>query len=566
MAIQNFISGGYYGKLGATVGQRWKNKRIIRTYVIPRNPRTAEQQANRGQFGEAVQYSQIALQMNYYATCFENESYTRWNYRMKTAKNLVAHGAINLDRIPLYPENFVVPYQITSCTLVATPDTHTATLQITGNFPNENRNLSVIIDEYTAGGVEIGLKMYIAEYNASNVGFLTLHVDDTNELNSNCKLRIVSNDDVDSALDMFASSELQLQSGGVVDRPFNYAIQQINKTKSYITIVFNEPFVAATATAFAGALHAVSSGAVVDLSGLTSTLINVDGYFAAQIALPSTYEEQVPAFPAGSYVSITNVSASGASFNYHSENVTVNYSDADLTRSVEQTPIKDMALGTKQRLTWSISSSDTAVSVGAGGIISHAAGASRTPVATTWTSDNNAGSLSIYADSNANGAPMITGDSVSYPALNSVSNGVTYSVPAGSNVPFTNNITTYTLNQNITPLYYSKDMGGAGSVEQIYIEAESFTGSEVEDIDLDFTGTAELVMQDGNNEEITNGYIELDPSYNGVFYLGIDDPEATEGRTINTLSIAAGAIQFESWGITYSLPNISVAWASIPDA
>ena len=26
MAIQNFISGGFYGKLGAMVGQRWRNK------------------------------------------------------------------------------------------------------------------------------------------------------------------------------------------------------------------------------------------------------------------------------------------------------------------------------------------------------------------------------------------------------------------------------------------------------------------------------------------------------------------------------------------------------------
>ena len=30
MAIQNFLSGGYYGKLGATVGQRWKNKQNLR--------------------------------------------------------------------------------------------------------------------------------------------------------------------------------------------------------------------------------------------------------------------------------------------------------------------------------------------------------------------------------------------------------------------------------------------------------------------------------------------------------------------------------------------------------
>ena len=61
MAVQNFLSGGYYGKLGETVGQRWKNKRTIRTYVIPRNPRTEKQQANRGLFANAVTFAQIGL-------------------------------------------------------------------------------------------------------------------------------------------------------------------------------------------------------------------------------------------------------------------------------------------------------------------------------------------------------------------------------------------------------------------------------------------------------------------------------------------------------------------------
>ena len=55
MAIQNFLSGGYYGKLGETVGQRWKNKRTIRSYVIPRNPRTEKQQAKRVRFSTTEQ-------------------------------------------------------------------------------------------------------------------------------------------------------------------------------------------------------------------------------------------------------------------------------------------------------------------------------------------------------------------------------------------------------------------------------------------------------------------------------------------------------------------------------
>lgn len=113
MAKQNFLSGGYYGKLGQTVGQRWKNIRTIRTYVIPHNPRTAIQQANRGKFGDCVFYAQVGNQMNFNATCFEHESMTKWNYRMKTARNLQDLNMEELMRFPLYPTNFSVPYLIT---------------------------------------------------------------------------------------------------------------------------------------------------------------------------------------------------------------------------------------------------------------------------------------------------------------------------------------------------------------------------------------------------------------------------------------------------------------------
>src|SRR5574344_812190 len=107
MAIQNFLSGGYYGKLGATVGQRWKNKRTIRIYVIQANTRTEKQQESRGSLSGAVTYAQMGMQMNYYATCCENPNCTKWKYRMKTARQLKERGLIGLELIPLYPIDFV---------------------------------------------------------------------------------------------------------------------------------------------------------------------------------------------------------------------------------------------------------------------------------------------------------------------------------------------------------------------------------------------------------------------------------------------------------------------------
>lgn len=112
MAIFNTLAGGYYGKLGATVGQRWKNKRTLRTYVIPANPRTEKQQANRGTFKEAIFYAQVAQAMNPKTKVFDTSTMTLWNKRMSLARSLQTSFSRDLERLPLYPQSFTPPILI----------------------------------------------------------------------------------------------------------------------------------------------------------------------------------------------------------------------------------------------------------------------------------------------------------------------------------------------------------------------------------------------------------------------------------------------------------------------
>lgn len=112
MAIFNTLAGGYYGKLGATVGQRWKNKRTLRTYVIPANPRTEKQQANRGTFKEAIFYAQVAQAMSPKTRVFDTSTMTLWNKRMSLARSLQTSFTKDLERLPLYPESFTPPILI----------------------------------------------------------------------------------------------------------------------------------------------------------------------------------------------------------------------------------------------------------------------------------------------------------------------------------------------------------------------------------------------------------------------------------------------------------------------
>ncbi len=109
MAIQNFISGGFYGKLGEVVGQRWRNKRTIRRYVIGANPQTPLQQANRQNFKKAIELAQFAMNINKSAPAWDNEAVPEFSLRTGTAKTRLQIGLSENEAIPLFPDGYV-PY------------------------------------------------------------------------------------------------------------------------------------------------------------------------------------------------------------------------------------------------------------------------------------------------------------------------------------------------------------------------------------------------------------------------------------------------------------------------
>ena len=52
MGILNLLKANYTGKVGQTVGAKWKDKSTIRTYTKPSNPDTAAQKQTRKGFGD----------------------------------------------------------------------------------------------------------------------------------------------------------------------------------------------------------------------------------------------------------------------------------------------------------------------------------------------------------------------------------------------------------------------------------------------------------------------------------------------------------------------------------
>ena len=338
MAIQNFLSGGYYGKLGATVGQRWKNKRTIRTYVIPANPRTEVQQANRGKFANAVVFAQMGLQMNYYATVFEDPNFTRWNYRMKVARELKDQGMLDLDLIPLYPTSFVPPTLIQSIKISGVQGTKHITFAVESLTSDVDRVLSLMFAIYDENDTFLGYKLYLGYYYASNPGFLEVDVDDISEINKHCYVRAVSNDDVDSVTDMIASPRLQVQTKEIDIRDFNTSIKEVQKSLAGITVIFNEMWKGDPTTNNISILASfVSNGKKTNAYVTDATLENNNGYCSVSIPFIVSDNQNLPAFPEGSEFLVNSVAYEGSTWQYTKENDTVAYNDTDLSRDFVST-------------------------------------------------------------------------------------------------------------------------------------------------------------------------------------------------------------------------------------
>lgn len=283
MAIQNFLSGGYYGKLGDTVGQRWKNKRTVRAYVIPANPRTEKQQKNRGNFGQCTAKSQIALQMNYNTTLFNSTSSSAWNERMSTARNLQKDGEQNLDLIPLYPYSYVPKYVITDIFDFKKENELFYTASISGNLPSVDRSMSILIQTQNAITSEIQDELlFRADFIAGDSPYIKIYNANVNLSGYKLKARIVSNDDT-TPDDIFVSREVEILGKTVETVYLDFSEPTVARVGNVVTVSSKTPYENVTKTIMGARITVVKGGQYVRENPLSVDVIDNNGYFAIQI-------------------------------------------------------------------------------------------------------------------------------------------------------------------------------------------------------------------------------------------------------------------------------------------
>lgn len=561
MAKQNFLSGGYYGKLGATVGQRWKNKRTIRTYVKPTNPRTEVQQANRNKFANAVTFAQMGMQMNYYATIFTDPNFTHWNYRMRVARELRNQGLTGLDLIPLYPTSFVPPILIQNIKISGVQGQKHITFSTVGLNYNTDRVLSLMFAIYNENDAFLGYKLYLGYYYASNPGYLEVDVDDIAEINTHCFVRIVSNDDTDSTVDMIASPNLAVEQGSKEIRDFNTAIREVQKSAVGIKVIFEEHWKGApTGNEITITANFISNGASATATATSTTLTNENGYCSVLVPFEASDSQRLPAFPNGSSFVITSVTYEGSTWQFVKANDTVQYSDADLTRTISSSP------------TWDVSSQE-AISfvIPFGGAIGNGSQSmqmvcsgrfdNRSAIAQMFNYETNGTNIVFTCVGDYKISPMMTdGDKITLPAMQFVSNGVTYTL-ATQDVNLRNSITVslYLDNAEVTKQYFRD---GGGSVGESLVSLNITIGNVQLNEQPILNGNWIEKINTKNGNACVPAYCDIEAmssysNYNSISITAMFDGEPYSNEIDTTCQIVPDYTytRFVYKGITYFFPT-----------
>lgn len=128
MGKMNLLKGKWDGKVGQTVGAKWKNKATIRTYSIPSNPNTMAQQNVRGAFKEMSQYVAMFADGIKYKSALNTAGMSVRNAIIKINKEMIAMNSFDKATLLVSKGGLQKPSSVVAA---STPETNTVKVTFT---------------------------------------------------------------------------------------------------------------------------------------------------------------------------------------------------------------------------------------------------------------------------------------------------------------------------------------------------------------------------------------------------------------------------------------------------
>lgn len=146
MGKMNLLKANWYGKVGQTVGAKWKNKSTIRTYTKPANPDTAAQQTVRGGFAAITAFVALFADAIRYKSALDTAGQSVRNAIIKLNKEMVAAGSLTKADLLISKGGLQKP-AVSAASLVSNKVSVTFAAPTATNFTNKAKLIVVAVDD-----------------------------------------------------------------------------------------------------------------------------------------------------------------------------------------------------------------------------------------------------------------------------------------------------------------------------------------------------------------------------------------------------------------------------------
>lgn len=168
MGLINLLKANYTGKVGQTVGAKWKDKSTVRTFSKPANPRTDAQVSVRNGFAALTSFTALFADQIKYLSALNTSGMSVRNAIIKLNKGMIPENSFDKASLLISNGGLQVPANVVAADetgkVKITWDEPTAT-----NF-SANAKLIVVAIQEISGIVEV----FEAPYNgATQTGLAT---------------------------------------------------------------------------------------------------------------------------------------------------------------------------------------------------------------------------------------------------------------------------------------------------------------------------------------------------------------------------------------------------------
>ena len=144
MGKLNILKAAYYGKVGETVGAKWKDKNTVRVLTVPSNPNTMSQQTVRTGFSEISKFVSLFADQIKTVSALNTRGMSVRNAIIKINKEMVSAGSLTAADLVISRGGLPVPQGAAATGAQANGELTVPVTQITGTNVTQKAKIVVV--------------------------------------------------------------------------------------------------------------------------------------------------------------------------------------------------------------------------------------------------------------------------------------------------------------------------------------------------------------------------------------------------------------------------------------